>query len=552
MEKKELDKAELDSRIFDGFAETSKRRYIYVCNLETGVSRWSRNAVEHFGLPGEYFENAGEIWGSYIHPSDREMYFKDIEEVFSGKKNRHELDYRVKNVEGDYVTCTCRGVILKGENGEVDLFVGTIVNHGIVENIDATTNLYNIYEFWKNLRVVRESGECCKILMLGVNNFSDINAVYGYSYGDKVLRGLSSILLEMVSGIGKVYRMDGVRFVCILPNYSDKELEDFYARIQYAARHSLFVDDVRISVSISGGFVEYKGDYDEYMVQANAKYALERSKQEKNGELFYFDNRLLENNRKNLEVLNALRKSIVNQCEGYYLCFQPIISADDGEELVGAEALLRWNLEPYGEVPPGRFIPWLENDPSFYELGNWIIREALVKAKKLLEGYPEFVLNVNIAYTQLSHIGFVESVKAILEETGYPPGNLCLELTERCRQLEKEYLRKEIDDLKSVGIKIAMDDFGTGFSSLNLLSELPVNTIKIDRGFIVDIQTNETNQAIVEAITNCARKLNVHVCCEGLETREMIEFVRQYPIYSIQGYYYSKPIQIEPFMARFC
>ena len=82
MEKKELDKAELDSRIFDGFAETSKRRYIYVCNLETGVSRWSRNAVEHFGLPGEYFENAGEIWGSYIHPSDREMYFKDIEEVF--------------------------------------------------------------------------------------------------------------------------------------------------------------------------------------------------------------------------------------------------------------------------------------------------------------------------------------------------------------------------------------------------------------------------------------------------------------------------------------
>lgn len=169
-----------------------------------------------------------------------------------------------------------------------------------------------------------------------------------------------------------------------------------------------------------------------------------------------------------------------------------------------------------------------------------------------MEGYPEFVLNVNIAYTQLSHIGFVESVKAILEETGYPPGNLCLELTERCRQLEKEYLRKEIDDLKSVGIKIAMDDFGTGFSSLNLLSELPVNTIKIDRGFIVDIQTNETNQAIVEAITNCARKLNVHVCCEGLETREMIEFVRQYPIYSIQGYYYSKPIQIEPFMARFC
>lgn len=552
MEAKELDKTELDSRIFEGFAETSKRRYVYVCNMETGVSRWSRNAVEYFGLPGEYFENAGEIWGNCIHPADREMYFQDIEAVFSGKKERHDLDYRAKNIEGDYVTCTCRGIVLKGKDGEADLFVGTIVNHGIVENIDATTNLYNIYEFWKDIHEISESGDYCRVLMVGINSFSDINAIYGYSYGDKVLRELGNILLELARGVGKVYRMDGVHFACILSKCSDKELEDFYDRVQYAARHSLFVGDVRISISVSAGVVDYHGEYDEYLVQTNAKHALGQSKQEKNGELYYFDNKFLANNRRNLEVLNALRKSIVNQCEGYYLCFQPIVSANAGEELVGAEALLRWNLEPFGEVPPGMFIPWLENDPSFYELGNWIIREALVKGKGLLEDYPDFVLNVNIAYTQLSHIGFVDSLKAILKETGYPAGNLCLELTERCRQLEKEYLRKEIDELKAIGIKIAMDDFGTGFSSLNLLSELPVNTIKIDRGFIVDIQTNETNQAIVEAITNCARKLNVHVCCEGLETKEMIEFIRQYPIYSIQGYYYSKPIRIEPFMAKFC
>ncbi len=552
MRTEELDKAELESRIFEGFAETSRRRYIYVCNMETGVSRWSQNAVKEFGLPGEYFENGGEIWGDCIHPADREKYKKDIEEVFSGKKKWHDLDYRVKTVEGDYVTCTCRGVVLNGKDGEPDLFVGTISNHGIVDNVDAVTNLYNIYEFWKNIQEVKDAGEHCRVLMIGINNFSDINAIYGYSYGDKVLRGLSNILLEMVRDFGKVYRMDGVRFACVLSECGNEELKDFYARIQYAARHSLFIDNVRISVSISGGVVDFHGEYDEYLLQTNAKHALEQSKQKINGELYYFDNQLLENSRRNLEVLNALRKSIVNQCEGYYLCFQPIISANTGEELVGAEALLRWNMEPFGEVPPGMFIPWLENDPSFYELGNWIIREALLKGKKLLEDYPDFVLNVNIAYTQLSHVGFVDSVKAVLKETGYPPENLCLELTERCRQLEKEYLRQEIDALKAVGIKIAVDDFGTGFSSLNLLSELPVNTIKIDRGFIVDIETNQANQAIVEAITNCARKLDVHVCCEGLETKEMIEFIRQYPIYSIQGYYYSKPIRIEPFMAKFC
>lgn len=547
----ELDKTELDSRIFDGFAETSKRRYIYICNMQTGISRWSRNAVEYFGLPAEYLENAGEVWGTFLHPADREMYFQDIEEVFSGKKSRHDLDYRVKNKAGEYVTCTCQGLVLKGTNGEPDLFIGAIENHGIMDNIDATTNLYNIYEFWQNIRSIIETGKHHMILLLGVNNFSDINAIYGYSFGDRVLREFGNLLREMVKEIGNLYRMDGVRFACILPENSSKDVEDLYAQMQKAAKHSLFVDDIRISLSISCGVVEYHGEYDEYSVQANAKYALEQSKHEHHGELFYFDNTLLNNNRKNLEILDALRKSIINHCDGYYLCFQPIISAEN-EQLVGAEALLRWNKEPYGEIPPGLFIPWLENDPSFYDLGNWILKEALIEGKKILEMCPDFVLNVNIAHTQLSRIAFKSAVKDILQETGFPAKNLCLELTERCRHLNIQYLREEIDSLKSLGIKIAMDDFGTGFSSLNLLSELPVNTIKIDRSFIIDIQTNETNQAIVEAITNCAKKLDVHVCCEGLETKEMIDFIRQYPIYSIQGYYYSKPIKLDLFIDKFC
>lgn len=546
----ELDKTELDSRIFDGFAETSKRRYIYICNMQTGISRWSRNAVEYFGLPGEYFDNAGEVWGNHIHPADRDMYFKDIEEVFSGKKSRHDLDYRAKNKEGEYVTCTCQGLVLKGENGSPDLFVGAIENHGIMDNIDATTNLYNIYEFWQETRSIRNTGAPHIILMLGVTNFSDINAIYGYSFGDRVLRELGNVLLELVRDIGSIYRMDGVRFACILPKCSTAEAETLYSRIQHAAKHTLFIDNVRISVSMSGGAIEYHGEYEEYSVQANAKYALEQSKHEHHGELVFFDNKLLNDNRKNLELLDALRKSIINHCDGYYLCFQPIISTEN-EQLVGAEALLRWYKPPFGEVPPGLFIPRLENDPSFYDLGNWILREAVTEGKKLLCKYPDFVLNVNVAYTQLSRISFLDAVKNILEETGYPAANLCLELTERCRQLDKQYLRQEIDSLKAMGIKIAMDDFGTGFSSLNLLSELPVNTIKIDRGFIIDIQTNETNQAIVEAITNCAKKLDVHVCCEGLETKEMIDFIKQYPVYSIQGYYYSKPIKMTAFMEKF-
>ena len=184
-------------------------------------------------------------------------------------------------------------------------------------------------------------------------------------------------------------------------------------------------------------------------------------------------------------------------------------------------------------------------------MGNWIIKSALTEGLKLVQKFPDFVLNVNVAYPQLSHVGFEEKVKSILEETGFPAKNLCFELTERCRQLEKNYLQNIIDSLKSLGIKIAIDDFGTGFSSLNLLSELSVDTLKIDRGFVFDIQTNIANQAIVKAVTGCASDLNVNVCLEGLEDRQMIDFVKRYAVYSYQGYHFSRPITMEQFVEKY-
>ena len=248
--------------------------------------------------------------------------------------------------------------------------------------------------------------------------------------------------------------------------------------------------------------------------------------------------------------MENIRNCIIDDFKGFYLCFQPIISAES-ETLIGAEALLRWRMEPFGEVPPGVFIPWLENDPSFFELGNWILKTALTEAKCLLEKYPDFVLNVNVAYPQMARHNFRDCVREILEKTGYPAENLCLELTERCRHLDVGYLRREIDYLKSLGIRFAMDDFGTGFSSLDLLAAIPVDTLKIDRGFIRDIETNKNNQHIVKAVTGCAQDMGVHVCLEGLEDRKMINFTKQYHVYSYQGYYFSRPIVMEEFRKRY-
>ena len=303
-------------------------------------------------------------------------------------------------------------------------------------------------------------------------------------------------------------------------------------------------------INISGGAVQFTGDFDEYAVQNGARYALQQSKYEMGSELVLFNNERVEDNQNTLELIEHIRNCIIDDFKGFYLTFQPIMSADT-ETVIGAEALLRWKCEPFGEVPPGRFIPWLENDPSFFELGNWILKTAMTEAKVLLENHPDFVLNVNVAYPQMARHNFRNSVREILAQTGYPPQNLCLELTERCRHLEVGYLRREIERLKELGIHFAMDDFGTGFSSLDLLAAIPVDTLKIDRGFVRDIETNTANQHIVKAVTGCAQDMGVHVCLEGLEDRKMINFTKKYHVYSYQGYYFSKPIVMEEFIDKY-
>lgn len=547
---KEVDKGRLSSRIFTGLSQVSKRRYMFMCDMKTGVTRWSKNAVEYFGLPDEYLEDTTSVWSAMIHPEDRDGFLADISNVFSGKRIRHDMDYRIMNKDGEYVTVTSRGIVEKGQGEESDLFIGTVTNHGISENIDAVTNLYNIYSFWTHLRERKGKEGNAYVLLLGIGNFSTVNAIYGYEFGNRVLKLIAELLHARMDQYGSIFRMDGTKFACYLEHITKEELESLYADLKAQFSIGLEINDAKLIFPLSGGAVLCSGDYNEYSIHAGINNALQNSKYDKNGELVFFSSESFEETKQNLAILNELRNCIKNDCRDFYMTYQPIVSADD-EHLIGSEALLRWRNAKYGEVPPGIFIPWLENDPIFYDLGNWIIRHACEQMKPFVEQNPSFVLNVNIAYTQLARDSFKIDVLDTINDVGFPGKNLCLELTERCRQLERSYLKSVIDDMKKAGIKFALDDFGTGFSSLNLLSEISIDTLKIDRGFIFDIQDNVANQAIVKAVTNCANELQIQVCAEGIEDRVLADFVKNYGVHSFQGYYYSKPAVYPDFAERY-
>ena len=539
-----LDKTALDDRIFKAFSDTSDRNYLYLCNMETNVSRWSRSAVDYFGLPGEYMLDVKTIWEEYIHPEDRDAYRTDIENVFAGKKEYHDIEYRARNQEGKYVICTCRGKILKGEHGEPDLFAGTMVNHGIVDGIDPVTNLPNAQELMHYLERVRGENAKIAVLYIGIRSFGRINMLYGSAMGDKILRMFGKFLRDVSGAGGSVFRMDGAKFTLVLFQTDREYLLGIYETIKKYAEHELFLESVQVPMQIYGGAVIInQRNMNDQWIKSGLEYTLSQSRNEQHGNLVFWGDMVQADERKRIEMYMEINRSVVHGCRGFYLQYQPIMDAKT-EKMAGMEALLRWRNPLYGEVPPGKFIPWIESDPCYLELGKWILRQAIQDTAPILKKYPHLHLNVNITAEQLLHREFIKEVRDILDETGFPGGALCLELTERCKNLDRELLREKIAMLRKNGIHVIIDDMGIGSASLGLMLELPVDVVKVDKSIIRNIQNKAANQLFVESIIRAGNELKIFTCLEGLETKEEYEYLKNLGATYYQGFYFAKPLDI--------
>ncbi len=545
-EGQELNITGLTDRIFDAFAATGDRNYLTLCNLSTNVSRWSKSAVDYFGLPGEFIFDCMTTWMEYIHPDDRADYWADIRELFTGLKKYHNLEYRVRNKRGEYVMVTCRGTILRGKNGEPDMFAATLVNHGIAESIDPVTGLHNQQTFTPYVEELIRQGTRTSFLAVGIMSFSRINLMYSYKSGDQILRQFARVMEGLLDNRGRIFRMSGTKFFLCLPEMELEEVSELYKSLQSAVRRAITMDSVVIPLRLGGGAFLMDGHFTEgaAAVRNNLNHTLERSKQEWHGRLIFYNDPALDYAEGNFRLLAAIHQDAIAERKGFYLEYQPILRMDT-REVIGAEALLRWRSEEFGKVGPGQFVPWLENDPCFYQVGRWILQKALADAKEMLSIIPGFVINVNITVLQLEDERFHSMVLDALKESGFPPRQLCLELTERCRELDEDFLKEQIEFFHRFGIRVAMDDVGTGFSSISILLNLPMDELKLDQTFITDIRSRKTNQAFVSAIVEASRRMGYHSCLEGIEDAETYEYLKGYGATFCQGYHFSKPLPAE-------
>lgn len=540
----------LDS-IFETFSILAEGSYVYIHDIKQNFSRWSDNAVNFFNLPQRYIYDAENVWGEHVHPDDREHYKKSLESILLDREELHNMQYRAKTADNNYVFCTCKGAVIYDENGEPEYFAGAIKNNSSLNYIDTITGMKSLYSFFDDIKSFIWKKIKTSMLIIGINKFSFINEVYGYEFGNDALRAFSNCIKNIFSEYGDIYRMDGTKFVIVShsPLNQDKSFQ-LYKELQKQVSQGMFVEKEKLYLSLNCGFMSLEDfNIESQTVYSCLKYIYYESKNKKYGEMSVFSPSENDRNINNIETINVIRNSVLDNCKGFYLCYQPIMYADS-EKLKGMEALIRWKNEKYGVVSPMRFIPVLEQDILFPELGKWIMRRAMKDGKKFLEKYPDFVMNINISYSQLEKNDFVSSVFSILEETGFPSQNLCLEITERCRLFNINSLDNMFRIFRDNGIKIALDDFGTGFSSIDTLRRLHVDTVKIDREFVKNIEKNFLDQQTIKFISSLANSFQAEICVEGVENADMRDLLRNYNITSFQGFYYSEPITAEEFIKR--
>ena len=537
--------------LFNALSISSEGSYVYVVDVKNNISRWSDTAVNYYGLPDRYIVDTDKIWLERIHPDYVEAYVQSINDVFAGVIAEHNIQYKVKDASGAYSICTCKGSIIWDENNQPEYFCGVIRNHNDLNCIDQVTGLRNLYGFLEDVKGVSFSGHPQLIIMVGLSAFSNINDLYGYSFGNRAIQILSRKIIEMYPQDSIIYKMDGTRFAIISENLTIEEAEKIYIELNTYLRTEFFVDGQRVVLSLNGGAIlSEEFDISSQAYYSCLRYAYYQSKHKKCGSFVVFDNIVNADNRDFIRRINVIRNSIAEGCKGFYLCYQPIVNSKN-ERINGVEALIRWKNEELGTISPADFIPVLEQDALFPELGKWILRQAMTDGKKFIEKNPNMTVSVNLSYTQLEKNGFVNDLFEIIEQTGFPSSNLCLEITERCRTLDMGLLRNMFANFRQNGIKIAVDDFGTGFASLDFLRAVPVDVVKIDREYVKNIKTDNTDKSSVQFISDLAGAFSADVCAEGIENDEIRLCVKEYnKIGSLQGYFYSKPVTADEILEK--
>ena len=517
---------------------------------------WSDETFRIYGFePGEFaptFEKLLEV----VHPEDRAMLKETLQAALRGSAT-YDLEHRVVRPGGEVRVVHRRAEIIRNERGEPLRMVGSI--HDVTERKaleqrlkhqalhDPLTGLPNRILFADRLdhaltRSERRDGSVV-VLFLDLDNFKYVNDSLGHKAGDSLLVAVAGRLRALLRPEDTLARLGGDEFVALLEDVGDRsQAMRVVERVGKGMRVPVLVDgrDVFVTASIGVAFSGSAEDRPEDLIR-DADAAMYRAKESGKDHHAVFQPEMKDYSSRRLGLESDLRLALRRPAEEFRVHYQPKTLVGNGG-IAGVEALLRWEHPHRGMVLPPEFIPLAEETGLIVPLGHWVLDQACRQAKTWQTEYPALFVNVNISPRQFRDPDLISRVIEVLEETKLPPASLCLEIAERAVMEDAHASVEKLGGLKDLGVRLTIDDFGSGYSSLSHLKRFPVDAINVDRSLIAGLGQDVGDTAIVSAIVTLAHALTLDVVAQGVETKAEIEELRSLGCDFAQGYYFWKPV----------
>ncbi|MBP1094945.1 putative bifunctional diguanylate cyclase/phosphodiesterase [Bradyrhizobium diazoefficiens] len=525
------------------------------CAKDSRYILLNRAGEDYYGLPREQMLGRTP---EEIFPADvaRVVSEQDRRVVDTGEPMFLEGHLLEVGVNGHDRVVNSRKLLIRDGNGTPQYVVGVIedvteqlasqarISH--LAHHDALTDLPNRSAFNaeldERLELAQEALTSFAVLSLDLDRFKEVNDVFGHPVGDMLMRAAADRLAAEADG-AFVARIGGDEFMILMPDNARREdMLTLAERLVEVIGKELEIDDYLSQVGVSVGIAVYPDDgVDAATLLANADSALYRAKREGRARVRFFESETDQELRDRRLLQHDLRQAL--EQNQFLVHFQPQARMDG--EVIGFEALLRWNHPTRGFVPPDRFIPLAEENGLIVQIGEWVLREACREAAS----WPRpLQVAVNLSPVQFQAGDLERSIHQILLETGLAPTRLEVEITEGVLIGDFTRALNLLRRLKALGIRIAMDDFGTGYSSLSYLQSFPFDKIKIDRSFISNLEATPQSAEIVRAVLSLAHALNIPVIAEGVETEAQRAFLAREACEEMQGYLVGRPDLIERYL----
>lgn len=540
--------------------------YIYQLDLVNNICTFSSKALEVLPLESPTFSDAMNTVLSFIVPEDRKIFLGSFTPFLTGQSDRHVAEYRVRTKQGNIMWISCQGKGIHDEEGRPVMIAGSLLDiteqkkeQERVEKMlyyDELSGLKNRRCFERDLeeqlKIPSAKGS---ILYMNIQRFKLYNELFGYSFGNKILKEFAYMLNLYFADAYGIYRFSRDEFLIHLRESSRDEILQKLVPLQGVLKKIRDLDGHKVYINACIAVVLYPehGNTIEELMN-NVRQCLYRIMRNGKDEIGFFTEKEGDNASQQFLLENEMRKDIDQKFRHFRVVYQPIVRVrPDGSEWIGAEALLRYSNPAFANLNQMEMIRTLEYSGLILPVGRWVIAQAVHECSKWNRNGNgnNSIVHVNISAQQVSDAGLITYIKELCEEEAFSPSGLVVELTETSLLNNFEIAINFCKELLKLGVGVALDDFGTGYSSFNYLRDLPITEIKIDREYTKQLQESHYKQTFVSFIHQLSEELNVGLCVEGVETKEELEVLEKMGIDTIQGFYFERPMEADVISREF-